>query len=156
MGVQSERDTTLPDGNAAVALFLVVSLRSVGNVDYGVAELGDDFLERLALDKYTGVEIHPMRFSFCQVTVGADLDGGHAGTKGCAAACREEDHLTTGNSKCGTGNKVVTGCTEQVQTGRLGTMAIVDDIKDVGCSAFLDATERLVLECGDAAFLVAR
>ena len=89
---------------------------TIRHINHQLTEVMQGLFHCLCFQQHTGIEVYPLRFAARQCAVRRNLQRGHKGGKGSSPACGEEDYLTTGSSKGGTGHKVVAGGGEKVKT----------------------------------------
>ena len=150
-----KRHAILENRNLTIAVNLVAGFLATGHRDNLVDEIVEHILHGAAFNQLTCIEVNPIRLVTEERAVGADLHGWNEGAKGSAASGGEQHYLTTSRCQRGRRNKIVAGGRKQIQTFHLQTVAIAEHTAHGSTSALLGATQRLVLERGNATSLVA-
>ena len=128
-----------------------------GNIQHQPVQVGAGLVQRaLTIRDHTGVEVNPSLFPGSQLAVGGNLPRRGRCAERRAAAGAEQYHVGTGCRQCGGTDQIVAGAVQHVQTLGGDRLAVVDDIHDRRRAALLHAAAGFILQCGDAALLVAR
>ena len=148
-------NAVLPDGQFPVAQIFGAGGQTGGCGHHPVQQSLCGIIPRVPLHQRTGVEVDPSGLALGQGGVGGDLQRGDRPGKGRSPSSGEEHHVRSRRRQSGGGYQIVAGGLEHGQTPVLHPLTIGQHPANGGAAALLDTAQRLLLQCGDAAGLVA-
>ena len=152
-----EGDAVLENGYLGITARLAGGEASAfSHIQHSLSETLQEGIHAFAFDEGACIKVYPMPLVPRQGAVGGHLERGHKRGEGGATSGGEKDQLTPGGGKGRAGHEVVARRREQVQAGIIAdTLAVRQDATYGSGAGFLRASERFLLERGDAAGLIA-
>ena len=156
LGGLLQRYSILENGNLAISVDLITCRFTACNSKDLVDELRNEFLHCLAVNELSGIEVYPVLLAIVEVGVRGNLHRRDESAERSSATSREEYQMASCGSKCRGCNEVIARSREKVETRSLQAVTVFKNSANWSTSAFLRASESLVLKSRDTTSLVAR